>query len=100
MSDRLPKTTGEIAARIEQIQFNATLNTELEALKFGKLIGAADKLSRLRIGRISADDHFEGFGAESARNIRWDFLQRLRLGGRTAAETWLNQEIPALRRQA
>src|SRR5208337_2546191 len=38
MSNRLPKTTSEIAARIEQIQFNATLNTELEALKYGKII--------------------------------------------------------------
>ncbi len=100
VSNRLPTTTGEIAARIEQIQFNATLNTELEALKFGKLIGATDKLRQLRIGRISADEHLEGFGAESARNIRWDFLQRLRQGGRAAAQTWLNQEIPALRREA
>ncbi len=100
MSDRLPKTTSEIAARIEQIQFNATLNSELEALKYGKIIGAADKLRRLRIGRISADDHFEGFGRESAANLSWDFLERLHLGGRAAAESWLNQDVPALRRPA
>ncbi len=100
MSDRLPRTTGEIATRIEQIQFNATLNSELEALKYGKILGAADKLRQLRIGRISADDHLEGFGAESAANLRWDFLERLRLGGRAAAEAWLNQDIPALRRPA
>ncbi len=100
MSNRLPKTTSEIAARIEQIQFNATLNTELEALKYGKIIGAADKLRRLRIGRISADDHFGGFAAESAANIRWDFLERLHLGGRAAAEAWLNQNLPAMRRSA
>jgi len=100
MSDRLPKTTSEIAARIEQIQFNATLSSELEALKYGKIIGAADKLRRLRIGRISADDHFEGFGEESASNLRWDFLERLQLGGRAAAELWLDQGLPALRRPA
>ena len=100
MSDRLPKTTSEIAARIEQIQFNSTLNSELEALKYGKIIGAADKLRRLRIGRISADDHLEGFGAESAANLSWDFLERLRLGGRAAAESWLNHDVPALRRPA
>ena len=100
MSDRLPKTNSEIAARIEQIQFNATLNSELEALKNGKIIGAAEKLRRLRIGRISADDHFEAFGAESAANLRWDFLDRLHRGGRAAAEHWLNQDLPALRRRA
>ena len=99
MTDRLPKTTSEIAARIEQIQFNATLNSELEALKYGKIIGAADKLRRLRVGRISADDHFEGFAAESAANLRWEFLERLHLGGRAAAELWLNRELPALRRR-
>jgi NTE family protein len=100
VSDRLPKTTSEIAARIEQIQFNATLNGELEALEYGKSIGAADKLRRLRIGKISADDHFEGFGAESAGNLRWDFLERLCLGGRAAAEQWLDQDLPARRRRA
>ena len=53
-SERLPRTAREIAKRIEQIQFNATLNSELEALKYGKMIGATEKLRRLRIGRISA----------------------------------------------
>jgi NTE family protein len=100
VTERLPKTTSEIAARIEQIQFNATLNSEIEALKYAKIVGTSDKLRQLRIGRISADDHFEGFGEESARNLRWDFLERLRLGGRAAAELWLTQGLPALRRQA
>jgi len=63
------------------------------------MIGATDKLRRLRIGRISADDHFERFGAESAANLSWDFLERLKLGGRAAAEQWLNQDLPALRRR-
>ncbi|RBP07357.1 NTE family protein [Roseiarcus fermentans] len=100
LTDRLPRTTSEIAARIEQIQFNATLNSELEALEYGKIIGAADKLRKLRIGRISADDHFVRFGAESAANLRWEFLARLFLGGRAAAGLWLNQGLPALRRRA
>ena len=84
----------EIGARIEQIQFNATLNSELEALKYGKMIGATEKLKRLRIGRISADDAFEGLAKESAGNVDRDFLERLRQSGRAAADLWLERGIP------
>jgi NTE family protein len=94
MSDRLPKTARDISRRIEQIQFNATLNSEIEALKYGKMIGAAGKLRRLRIGRISAQEEFEGLAEESAGNLDWDFLERLRSSGRAAADLWLRQEMP------
>ncbi len=93
-SERLPMSAREIGARIEQIQFNATLNSELEALKYGKLIGAAGKLKRLRIGRISADEEFDGLHGESAKNLGWDFLERLHSGGRAAADNWLKQDLP------
>jgi len=93
-SARLPLGPREIAARIEQIQFNATLNSELEALKFGKLIGATDKLRRLRIGRITADEQLDGLATESARNLDWGFLERLRDGGRAAADLWISQDLP------
>ena len=93
-SDRLPRTTRDIAKRIEQIQFNATLNSELETLKFGKMIGATEKLRRLRIGRISVDDEFEGVAEESAWNLDWGFLERLQASGRVAAELWLRQDMP------
>ena len=93
-SARLPTSAREIGARIDQIQFNATLNSELEALKYGKLVGAVDRLKRLRIGRISADEQFDGLGSESARNLAWDFLERLQSAGRAAADNWLNQALP------
>jgi hypothetical protein len=51
----------------------------------------------LRIGRISAGDQFDAFGEESAGNLAWDFLERLHLGGRAAADDWLKREIPASR---
>ncbi len=94
-SERLPMSAREIAARIEQIQFNATLNGELEALEYGKWLGATDKLRRLRIGRISADEQLDGLGDESARNLAWDFLERLHIGGRAAADSWLRQDLPS-----
>ena len=93
-SERLPRSPREIAARLEQIQFNATLNSELEALKYGKMIGATEKLRRLRIGRISAQDEFADLADESAGNLGWDFLERLREGGRAAAELWLRRDLP------
>jgi NTE family protein len=93
-SDRLPRTARDIAKRIEQIQFNATLNSELETLKFGKMIGATGKLRRLRIGRISVDEEFEGLAEESAGNLDWEFLERLHASGRVAADLWLRQDMP------
>jgi NTE family protein len=93
-SDRPPKTAREISRRIEQIQFNATLMSELEALKLGKMIGVTDKLRRLRIGRISAHEEFEGLSNESAGNLDWDFLERLHRSGRVAADLWLKQDMP------
>jgi NTE family protein len=93
-SDRLPKTARDISKRIEQIQFNATLNSELETLKLGKMIGATEKLRRLRIGRISVDEEFEGLADESAGNLDWDFLERLHASGRTAADLWLKKDMP------
>jgi len=93
-SDRLPKSPREIAKRLEQIQFNATLNSELEALKYGMIVGATPKLRRLRIGRISAQEEFEGLENESAGNLGWTFLQRLRMSGRGAVEAWLEEAAP------
>ena len=90
-SDRLPTAPREIAKRLEQIQFNATLNAELEALKTGIIIGATPKLRRLRIGRISAQEEVAGLADESAGDLDWAFLERLRMSGRGAAEAWLEE---------
>ena len=93
-SSRTPVTAPDISKRIDQIQFNATLNSELEALKLGKLMGASPKLRRLRIGRISADEEFEGLAHESAGNLGAEFLERLRSSGRIAADLWLKNDMP------
>jgi len=90
-SERLPTSPSEIAKRLEQIRFNATLNVELEALKYGMMIGATPKLRRLRIGRISAQEEFVGLADESAGNLGWEFLERLRASGAGAVEAWLDE---------
>jgi NTE family protein len=99
-SERLPKTPREIAKRLEQIHFNCTLNCELEALKYGMIAGATPKLRRLRVGRISAQDEFAGLEEESAANLGWSFLERLREAGRGAVEAWLDEAAPRARRRA
>ena len=88
---RLPTTPREIAKRLDDIHFNATLNAELEALKAGKILRASPKLRRLRIGRISAQDEFEGLEDENAGNLGRDFLERLRDSGRNATDVWIAQ---------
>jgi NTE family protein len=98
-SYRLPVTASEITKRIDQIQFNATLNSELEALKLAKLMGATRKLRRLRIGRISADEEVEGLAQESAGNLKSEFLERLSASGRTAAGLWLKRDMPRSRQR-
>jgi NTE family protein len=94
-SDRLPKTARDIPKRIEQIQFNATLDSELERLR--KTIGATEKLRRSCTGRISVDEEFRGLTDESAGKLDWDFLERLHASGRTALDLWLNQNMPQSR---
>src|SRR5271169_1234504 len=99
-SERLPKTPREIARRLDRIQFNATLNAELEAVKLGIILRATPKLRRLRIGRISAQDEFAGLEHESPADLDRDFLDRLWRSGRGAVETWLEQARPTGRREA
>ncbi|MGA2791988.1 MAG: patatin-like phospholipase family protein [Roseiarcus sp.] len=90
-AERLPTTPREIAKRLDQINFNSTLNAEIGALTLAKSLSATPKLSRLRIDRISAQDEFEGLADENAANLGWDFLERLRDSGRGAVEAWIAQ---------
>jgi NTE family protein len=98
-SERLPKTPREIERRLERIQFNATLNAELEAIKLGIILRATPKLRRLRIGRISAQDEFVGLENESPADLGREFLDRLWQSGRGAVETWLEEAGPRGRRE-
>ena len=99
-SERLPTSPREIARRLERIQFNATLNAELEAIKLGIILRATPKLRRLRIGRISAQDEFTGLENESPADLGREFLDRLRRSGRGAVETWLVEAAPRERRES
>ena len=59
------------------------------------MLRATPKLRRLHIGRISAQDEFEGLADENAANLGWDFLDRLRDSGRRATDVWIAESAAA-----
>lgn len=94
-TERLPALPRDIAKRIEQINFNATLNAEIAALNVAMTLGASPRLSGLRIDRLAAHDEINGLAEEDVANLSWRFLESLRDSGRRAAETWITQSVVA-----
>jgi NTE family protein len=87
--DHPPTTSGEIAKRVDQITFNSSLNSDLDTLELAAEVGAGPKIKNLRINRIAADELVENLAEQSAADLDWPFLVRLRDSGRLAAENWL-----------
>jgi NTE family protein len=94
----LPTTSPEIHKRLNQITFNNSLRRDLEALSLmAQLCREGDmqnsrlgqKLRRLSIHRLAADDHVDGLSMFSFLNTNWAHLQHLRDQGRAAADAWL-----------
>ena len=94
---RAPKTRSEIARRLDQIMFNSTLNAEIEALKLAIKLGATEKLKKLRIDRISADDEIAGLADENAGNLLGYFVKGLFASGRHAAEAYIAEDVQLAR---
>lgn len=91
-----PKTAREIADRVDEITFNASLFRELRAVSFvSAMLGAGAKMPKgfrpLRVHRIDADDGLEPFSASSKFNAESSFVLHLHSLGRNAAETWLER---------
>jgi NTE family protein len=89
---KTPRDRSDIVKRLEHIQFNAVVNAELTALKLGAILQASPKFERLNLSSISAADEIEGLAWESAGNLSWTFLNRLRQCGAEAAEKWLRSQ--------
>lgn len=98
LSAETPTSSREILRRLDQITFNASLQTELETLErqidrsqklSGLLSSESRKLRRLAIHQISAEEAFDGLADANATNLDWNFLTTLRDHGRTAAAAWL-----------
>ncbi len=97
--EELPKTGKDIANRLNEITFNASLIKELRAIAFvQKLIQEdwlkdehKDKLKKIRMHAIRADDDMKEFDVSSKFSSDWDFLSELKEKGRRHAKKWLDQ---------
>ncbi len=101
----LPRSSSDIARRVAQITFNASLLRDLDTLAsltdvgrdpLPALFRKLDKSARLRLHRLSAEDHVEGLASASATDLDWRFLCGLRDAGRAAANTWLGTSSTAM----
>lgn len=95
---QLPHFSHEIARRVREIAFNASLLHEEESVAALRRTCAAQgwfrsaacrKLARLHIQTIAAEDAVDGLAEESALDTSWTLLSRLRDHGRAAAAGWL-----------
>jgi NTE family protein len=97
----VPRSAAEIAGRLNEIVFNASLVNELRAIAALQRAlaagGSADtgaeplfgRLGALRLHRISADESVFALGERGRLNPEWSYLQRLHQQGAEAADQWL-----------
>ena len=94
--DKLPKTAPEIASRMNEITFNASLIKELRSLGFLWELIHHEDLERERyrdanLHRIHAEETMLELSVSSKLNSEWEFLTYLRDVGREAAGQWLEK---------
>ena len=105
MRKELPLTAGEILNRINEISFNSSLMREMRAISFvTRLIDDGeielDRLKRLHIHAISAEEKMRDFSVLSKFNADWDFLLDLKEVGRTHADAWLKENFESIGRRS
>ncbi|MBP2302993.1 patatin-like phospholipase family protein [Azospirillum picis] len=83
-----PEDPAGIAARLNQITFNATLLQELHSL--------AGRADGPRLHLITADEHLQDLGVYSKLMTDWGFLSWLFDAGREAAGRWVDGGLPAV----
>jgi len=101
---QLPTSAAEIQNRLNEVTFNSSLLRELRAIAFvTKLIEQGwlkdeyrEKLKRVLIHSILADDALSDLSVASKLNADWTFLCDLRDRGRVAAARWLEANFDHL----
>lgn len=96
-----PRSPEEIANRLNEITFNASLLGELRAADFvarlirsGLLKSEDYRLERLH--RIGGAGRLEGFDASTKFDVSWPFLRLLRDLGRNDTRAWLATNFDAI----
>ncbi len=90
----VPRTGVEIAERVSEITFNASLLRELRAIDFVNRLIAEHRLDETkyrpnRLHRIEASRALDHHGAATKLDTSWRFFQELRDAGRKAAGAFL-----------
>ena len=90
-----PRTAREIASRVNEIAFNATLLKELRMMALLRQVldpgeQEAQRWKAMRLHRISSERVLD-LGHSSKLNAEWDFLRYLRDAGREAADQFLDE---------
>ncbi len=103
--DKLPRTAPEIANRVNEITFNASLLKELRSLGFLWELIHYEGLEReryrdARIHRIHAEEEMSELSVSSKFNAEWAFLIHLRDVGREAAGRWLDEHYDDIGKQS
>lgn len=94
----IPRSAPAIYNRINEISFNSSLIREMRAIAFAtRLIDEEwikpeyrDRMKRLNVHAIRADEVMSEFSVSSKFNTDWDFLTHLKALGRNAAALWLD----------
>lgn len=97
----VPRTAPEILNRMNEISFNSSLMREMRAIEFAiRLIDEGrvvdNRLKRMKIHSIEADEVMRGLGVESKLHPDWGFLQELHAVGRETADAWLAAHFDAI----
>ncbi|WP_245636645.1 patatin-like phospholipase family protein [Azospirillum thiophilum] len=90
-----PEDPAGIAARLNQITFNAALLQEMRSLSAR---GGGNGGPRLHL--IDADEHLQDLGLYSKLMTDWSFLNWLRDAGREAAGHWVADNLPAVGKES
>src|SRR5262249_26084504 len=98
----VPTTAREIADRVNEISFNATMMREMRAIAFvTKLIQErrlkdGDHMREIRFHMVEAEGTMAPLGASRKLNGDWDFLCGLRDLGRERTGAWLDANFEAI----
>ena len=93
--EETPRTSAEIANRINEISFNASLMREMRAIDFVQhlidedIIGK-DRWKRMRVHSIRDDATMAAFSVATKITPDWSVITKLREAGRATTDTWLS----------